>query len=56
MNNNECDNPCGSEYIDVTIQESKNTSATGESTAVKNVGSRATNANKSTLANDRFFI
>ena len=55
MNNNECDNPCGSEYIDVTIQES-NTSATGESTAVKNVGSRATNANKSTLANDRFFI
>ena len=52
-NNNECDNPCGSEYIDVTIQES-NTSVTGELPAVKNVGSRATNANKSTLANDSF--
>ena len=49
-NNNECDNPCGSEYIDATIQES-NTSATSELPAVKNVGSRATNANKSTLAN-----
>ena len=53
-NNNECDNPCGSEYIDVTLQESNNTSVTGELPAVKNVGSRATNANKSTLANDSF--
>ena len=52
-NKNECDNPCGSEYIDVTIQES-NTSIIGELLAVKNVGCRAINGNKSTLANDSF--